>query len=112
MFQITEPKIIPDDTLKAYRISLELKFDLEMAEVVITSWSLKNFRLAGSDLFDLLDRVPPAIAEWFHEHHKVGVAVVPVFSTFDPKSRRVEDGFVVIPMRSIVAAARDVAAKP
>jgi hypothetical protein len=112
MFGITEAKIIPDDTLKAYRIGLELKFDLELAEIAITSWSLKEFRIAGPDLFDLLDRVPGAIAEWFHDNHQVEVAVVPVFSTFDPKARRIDDGFVVIPMRSIVAAARDVTVKP
>lgn len=110
--EITEPTIPDDDALRAYFIGLELKFDLAKAEIVITSWSLKGFRLVGPDLFDLLDQAPAAIAQWIHEKHRVEVTVLPVHNTFDTENRRINDGFVVIPMRSIVAAARNVVPKP
>lgn len=95
-----------NETLNAYHVDIVVKHNLERREVSITSWSLDGFRLAGSDLFDLLDRLPGEIATWFHRRHDIEVAVIPVYSTFDPKSRGINDGYVVIPIRSMVAAVR------
>jgi hypothetical protein len=100
-----------DDSLKAYRIAVDIKFDLARAEISITSWNMHGFQMIGADLFDLLERAPGTIAEWFHDRYGVEVAVIPMHSTFNPADRRVDDGYVVIPMRSIVAAVRDLEPK-
>jgi hypothetical protein len=118
MFEIAEPKLqADDDTLRAYFVGIELKFDLELAQITISSWSLKGsnlkgFEMTGTDLFDMLDRAPAAIAGWVHEHHRVEVSVIPVHNTFDPKNRRVSDGYIIIPIRSMVAAVRALEPKP
>lgn len=92
--------------LKGYRIAIDIKFDLARAEISIKSWNMEGFEMIGSDLFDLLERLPGAISSWFHDKYHVEVAVIPLHSTFTPEDRRVDDGYVVIPMRSIVAAVR------
>jgi hypothetical protein len=101
-----------EDSLKAYRIALDIKFDLARAEISITSWNMKGFQMIGTDLFDLIERAPGAISSWFHDRYHVEVAVIPIHSTFTPEDRRVDDGYVVIPMRSIVAAVRGMEPKP
>lgn len=97
----------PEVPLKAFRVGIEVKFDLEGAEVSITSWSMDGFRLSGRDLFDLMERVPAEIEAWFHRRDGVEVVVIPVYSAFDAHSRRLEDGYVALPVRPLVAAVRD-----
>jgi hypothetical protein len=111
MFDIDKPAIRDDDTMRAYQIGLNVKFNLAKTEISIKSWNMEGFEMTGYDLFDLLERAPAAIAEWFHDKCKVEVAVVPLHSTFTPEDRRVDDGFVVIPMRSIVATVRNMEPK-
>jgi hypothetical protein len=106
-----ESLMFEDDRLKAYHVSLEIKFDLEQCEVEVTSWGMDNFRLVGRDMFDLFERLPFEIATWFHHRYGVEVVVVPVHSTHHPKQRGVHDGYVVITVRSILAEARALADK-
>jgi hypothetical protein len=100
-----------DDTLKAYRVGVEIRFDLERAEVETTSWTLKDFRIVGRDMFVLLDRLPAEIATWFHDRYGVEVVVIPVYSTITPRQRRVEDGYVVLRVTTLLAEARTLGAR-
>jgi hypothetical protein len=102
----------PDVPIKAFRVGIEIKFDLESAEVQIESWSMNGFRMVGRDLFALMERVPAEIEKWFHKHHGMGVVVIPVYSTFDAHSRRPEEGYVAVPIRPLAAALRAMEPKP
>jgi hypothetical protein len=95
-----------DDTLKAYNIGIEIGHDVARREAVITSYSMRDFRLAGPDLFDLLDRLPAEIATWWHRTMGFEVLVIPTYSPLKPNERGVDGGFVVVPVRSIAAVMR------
>jgi hypothetical protein len=101
----------PPETPRAYRIVLDVKYDLEKSEVAIASWSLDGFGVTGRDLFDLLERVPSAIEEWFQVQHGIEVLVMPMEPSFGRKERRLEDGYVAMPIRPLAAALRDMEPK-
>src|SRR3954470_16803460 len=92
-----------DDTLKAFSIIVEVGHDTARREAVITSYSMRDFRLAGPDLFDLLDRLPAEIATWWHRTMDFEVLVIPTYSPLKLNVRGVDGGFVVVPVRSIAA---------
>jgi hypothetical protein len=101
-----------DDILKAYNVQVEIRHDIGRREAVIVSYSMEGFRLAGPDLFDLLDRLPAEIASWWHRTMKIEVLVIPTYSPLKPTVRGVDGSFVVVPVRSIAAAMKAMEPKP
>ena len=104
-----EPPLPDPEKLKAYRVGVDVDFDLARSEAVVISFGMPGFRLAGRDIFELLDRMPARIAGWFHQRYGTEVVVVPVFATFAPKVKRITDGYVVMTVRSIIAEAERLA---
>jgi hypothetical protein len=102
----------PPDPLRAYRITVEMKYDLEQEQITLRSWSLDGFSLTGRDLFALLDRLPAEIEQWFQKHRGAEVLVLPVHWLSEAKARRMEDGYVAVPIRPLAAALRAMEPKP
>lgn len=101
-----------DDTLKAYHLVFEIRHDIAKREAVITSYSMEGFRLAGADLFEMLDRLPAEIATWWHREMGFEVLVIPLYSPLKPNTRGVDGAFVAVPVRSIAAAMKAMEPKP
>jgi hypothetical protein len=107
-----QPNIPLYETPKAFRVSFDVKHDLDRAQVTIESWSMPGFSIDGRDLFALLDRLPAEIEAWFQRKHGIEVLVLPVYSAHDQQSRRLEDGYVAIPIRPLIATVRALEPKP
>ena len=100
------------DPLRAYRVPVEVKYDLEQELIEVKSWSLKGFGMKGRDLFDLIDRLPAEIERWFQSQDGTEVLVLPIHWLSDGKARKVEDGYVAVPIRQLAERLRDMEPKP